>query len=354
MIIVLSFLNLIFGVGGVSAVSGVDITITGTIGDYSSDVHLRTDSNSDSGLDAYDMIAPSSPSDYASFYSDITSESLAVDSWDGSARTINLVYDVPEGQSGNVVFSWNDIDGSTYTSSLTITGGASNVNMISDSDNSQVYIAGDDSDIYVTIAIGNVAVATTPGGNTGGSTGGGGGVSVPKTVTQPPIDIILNVKSDKLLFDASIVVNDDFKTIQEGDKMKSLINLIPMGKEPYLDVKLTYSIKNLQGKEFSVGESETILVSGQKNFEKEFSTQSLPAGDYILELELEYETEPGKFAVATSSSQFKVEKREEEKLFSFSSYKTIFFVLGGGVLILIVLIIIVIARGNKRIKKKSK
>ncbi len=59
------------GVSGVMAVSSVNIKITGTINDYTSDVWLRTDSNAGSlaTLDAYDMPAPDSPSGYSKFYS---------------------------------------------------------------------------------------------------------------------------------------------------------------------------------------------------------------------------------------------------------------------------------------------
>lgn len=169
------FLIMVFGVSGVLAVSGVNLKITGTIGDYTSDVRLRTDSNAGAGntFDGYDMIAPDSPSDYSKFYSSsITGVTAAsIDSWEEAERDITLIYDVPtsETSGGDVVFSWNDIASSVdYTASFSITGDVSNLDMVSDADNTYVYSAGDASDIYITIKIENVPV---DGG------GGGGAVS---------------------------------------------------------------------------------------------------------------------------------------------------------------------------------
>ena len=65
------FLTMFFGVSGVlGAATGVDVTITGTRDDYTSDVILRPDSNAgtDDAFDAYDMPAPDSPDDFSKFY----------------------------------------------------------------------------------------------------------------------------------------------------------------------------------------------------------------------------------------------------------------------------------------------
>ena len=138
--------------------------------------------------------------------------------------------------------------------------------------------------------------------------------------------------------------------------MESTINLIPMGKEPYLDITLKYNIKGADGRETGIKESETILVEGQKNFKKEFATQSLAPGDYILELELIYETSPGKFAVAIASSHFTISSGETQGLSSFVSsslgnYKFIIAGLFLGTIVLIGIILLVINKTKKRVIK---
>ena len=123
--------------------------------------------------------------------------------------------------------------------------------------------------------------------------------------------ISINVNTKELLFDAGIVIPDELKMINIGDKLSSQITLIPMGENPRLDVTLNYLIKNYEGQTF-LTESETILVEGQKTFKKEFSTQNLPAGNYVLALELIYPN-----GVATSSSHFEVKSKETPKSNSF-------------------------------------
>ncbi|MEK6936012.1 MAG: hypothetical protein AABW67_04430 [Nanoarchaeota archaeon] len=336
----------------VLAVSSVSLRITGVVGDYSSRVTLRTDSNAGTGLDAYDMQAPSAPSSYSSFYSSITSASLAVDSWNPVARDVSLIYDIPTGQSGSVAFSWNQVTGTNYKAYFSITGDVTRRDMGDYS--SYTYSALSDADIYVTIELEDYPTSsTTPG--TGGSSGGGGGGGA--VVTQPAINIILNGTGGTLLFDAGIFITDKFRSLNVGEKMESTINLIPMGKEPYLDVTLKYNIKGADGRDTGIKESDTILIEGQKNFKKEFATQSLTPGDYILELELIYETSPGKFAVATASSHFTVSSGKEQGLSNFvasslGNYKFIVAALFLGTIILIVIILLVINKTKKIVIKR--
>ena len=350
-IILFTFMFMVGGVLG--AASGVNLKITGTIGDYTDDVRLRTDSSSTINLDSYDMLERTSPSGGASFYSLITGGSLAIDSWDEADRNdIELYYDVPSGVSGNVVFSWNDISGSTYTSSMTISGEV--INMVSDSDNAYTYSATDGESIYIVIDIGTPASPTTPTTTAPSGGGGGGGGAAPTTVTQPPINIIYGLTPNKLLFDVEMVISDEFHSIFEGDKMQSSINLIPMGVNPNLDVFLTYTIKNLQGKEFPVGKGETIKITGQESLDEIFNTAMLPPGDYVLELELKYDSDPSdatKFEFAYASSQFRVEAREAVEeggiLIFLSNYKIILLALGIGMIVLIILIIVVITKTKR-------
>jgi len=177
----------------VCSLSDVNLRITGVIGDYSSQVNLITNDNAESGIDAYDLQSPGYPDTQSNFYSSISSQSLAVDFWDESERDLNLIYDVPTGQSGYVVFSWNDISSNAdYTATFSITGDVTNLDMKSDSDNQYLYPASDDSDIYITINIDNVATTQTiTTTTTSGGGGGGGGSAKPETIklSQEFIDV---------------------------------------------------------------------------------------------------------------------------------------------------------------------
>jgi hypothetical protein len=166
-------------------------------------------------------------------------------------------------------------------------------------------------------------------------------------VNSKEILVSINVKTKELLFDASIVVPEDYKRIAPGTNLNSQITLIPMGEEPRLDVTLNYVVKDYDGKTYR-SESETILVEGQKTFTKEFYTKDLPTGNYLLGLELVYPN-----GVATSSSHFEVYSEEEARI-----KKATFF---GSLILLIAIIglaIGIIIRYKKQqrlfIKKRKK
>ncbi len=112
--------------------------------------------------------------------------------------------------------------------------------------------------------------------------------------------LAVNVKSQKLLFDAMIVIPDSSKQIKPNSKVNAQVTLIPMGDNPRVDVTLNYIVKDYNGKVY-LKESETVLVDQQKSFKKQFYTKDLPTGNYILGLELVYPN-----GVATSSSHFEI------------------------------------------------
>jgi len=141
--------------------------------------------------------------------------------------------------------------------------------------------------------------------------------------------VTLNVNTKELLFDAKIMIPDELKIINKGDKLKTKITLIPLG-EAGLDVTLEYMISDFSGKIF-LSESETIKVNENLTFTKEFATNNLPVGDYILGLEVIYEEK-----VATTSVNFKV---IEKGLLTLSG-NSILLILGIAVIILILLILI--------------
>jgi len=148
--------------------------------------------------------------------------------------------------------------------------------------------------------------------------------------------VSLNVRSKELLFDAMIVVPDIDKEVIPGEKLGAQVTLIPMGEKPRVDVTLNYFIKDFEGKTYST-ESETILVEDQVSFKKEFYTENLPGGSYIIGLELVY---PG--GVATSSSYFEVRAGPYIDLIA------LLLIVVVGIIMLIILLLILIVRYKKQ------
>jgi len=109
-----------------------------------------------------------------------------------------------------------------------------------------------------------------------------------------------------------------------------------MGEKPRVDVTLNYFIKDFEGKTYST-ESETILVEDQVSFKKEFYTENLPGGSYIIGLELVY---PG--GVATSSSYFEVRAGPYIDLIA------LLLIVVVGIIMLIILLLILIVRYKKQ------
>ena len=159
------------------------------------------------------------------------------------------------------------------------------------------------------------------------------------------IYVSVNVNTKELLFDAGIMIPEEYKSINEGDKLVSQVTLIPMGENPRVDVTLSYIIKDFEGRTFFT-ESETILIDSQKTFKKEFATQNLPAGNYVLGLELVYSN-----GVATSTSHFKIMKKEK---FIVSNYLYVVLLFLGGGIIIIVIMTLWIIRKYKNIRRLKK
>ncbi len=359
------FISILILVGSISLVSAaLNLKITGVINDYNADLWIKDNANAGSGFDPYDFLITSSPNDYSTFSSTVSGNSLAIDSWSfgSTSRTFNLVYHVSSAQTGTFGLSWSsgaissgtyDVDLEYYgTDSSYATQVGSDVDMSSSSSYTSPSLDGE-SDIYVRVIVAPPATTTSDETTSSSSSGGGGGGTV---VQQPDVIISLDLSSPELLFDASIVLTDKFRAINEGDIIESQITLLPMIVEnPQVDVTLSYSIKNFEGREFPVGESETILVTGQKSFKKQFATSNLPPGNYILSLELKYPTgiTDGitSYAIATSTSQFEVKSKEFGVPIS-QKYKSMTIILGVGIFFLILLIIVVLI-SYKKIKKKK-
>ncbi|MBU2503988.1 MAG: hypothetical protein KJ879_02960 [Nanoarchaeota archaeon] len=135
--------------------------------------------------------------------------------------------------------------------------------------------------------------------------------------------VTLNVYEGSLLFDSNIVVLNRDYTAFQGDKLDTLVTLIPVGEPTRVDITLNYKIIDYSNKIFFT-KVETLFVGDVTELKRSFDTGALPSGSYILSLELIY---PG--GVAPSSAHFIIAGRE------------IPAILGKMVVVLIVLILLV-------------
>lgn len=152
------------------------------------------------------------------------------------------------------------------------------------------------------------------------------------------IPISISTQSKETIFDVSSTVID--RTIQDGDDVKVQIDLLPVG-ERGIDITLKYSIKDFKG-EVYYENSETFYVNGPMSFVKEFPTDKLVRGDYVLATEMIY---LGGFASA--SSQFEV---IDESIFGGFrlTLGTMFLI---GVVLVILLIVVILSFRLRKIKK---
>ena len=146
------------------------------------------------------------------------------------------------------------------------------------------------------------------------------------------IPVFLHVTSNPLWFDSNIIVlNKDYK-VSRGGTLKTSVGLIPQGEKSRLDVTLNYEIKDVSGKIY-LTKSETVLVTDKMDFERDFGTGMLPAGSYIITLDLVY---PG--GVAPSSARFEVVPMTAGSLLGAILFFLIFLILVVAIIIIIILI----------------
>jgi hypothetical protein len=121
--------------------------------------------------------------------------------------------------------------------------------------------------------------------------------------TGKVIIIDRNVSQPEYLFDASVFILD--KQITWGESVIAQVDLEEVRASQPVEVKVHYEIRNSYGSLY-LEEEEGFEVENEKRYVKEFSSESLIPGDYILGLEVHY---PGAFAV--SSTQFSVVSESE-------------------------------------------
>jgi hypothetical protein len=102
------------------------------------------------------------------------------------------------------------------------------------------------------------------------------------------------------LFDAKLLIKDEFKVVEFKDELQTEITLIPFGliDGEHISVTLNYIIKDFDNNIlFTL--SESLDVFDEITFNKNFDLGRLPPGTYVIGLELEYSN-----GVAVASDNF--------------------------------------------------
>ena len=166
-----------------------------------------------------------------------------------------------------------------------------------------------------------------------------GKIIVTSGSARKEILVTINVKTEKSLFDVTLLIPRTMRSMMAGRNLDAQINLLQMGIKEKMDVTLNYIIKDFSGKIY-LTESETIAVYDQKSFNKEFHTEEFLTGDYVLGIELIYPD-----GVAVASSQFKIKEK-----FKIETKEAIMIALSL-VLIFVFILIVVIIKRYKKIEK---
>ncbi len=143
------------------------------------------------------------------------------------------------------------------------------------------------------------------------------------------VPVIIGTKTENFLFDTSVFLSDEFRKIRTGGNVVAQFNLKEINTDEKVDVVARYVIKDFEGNKY-YDDSETYFVQIEKEYTKEFPTQELSEGKYVLGFEVSY---PGAFAV--SSATFDVESPEIK-----IGYKIISGIIIGIVIILVLIWII--------------
>jgi len=274
----------------VSATANLSVKLTGTINNYSSDFYFKVDSNSNNGVDVYDMLSPSDPgSDVPVLYSSVDGNNIAIDSDSEKNRTVNLTYTLPESQSGILSFSWASLSGSGYNGSFVYYGADDSYSSPITTYNMRDYSSytgtvDGETDIYVRIIINTQnegsAVDNTNTDNANTASPGGGGNTgstspTPSSESNPSVGAVSGSVSGQIFAGESYVASVNLKnSFSVRKQVKLSIDFNPKGmfsleeSEIYIDPgkekPMRIKITPLPGVEPGTYTAVVLVKSGDK------------------------------------------------------------------------------------------
>ena len=121
--VIILFINA-FTLSSVSA-EELNLKITATINNLTSDAYLKTNNRAIDDIDGYDFGTINLPSTYSLLYTTGSGDNLIIDTWNWSgARNLNLTFLLDSANAGTLLFSWPLMTGS-YSGNFTYCGTSS-------------------------------------------------------------------------------------------------------------------------------------------------------------------------------------------------------------------------------------
>lgn len=128
-----------------------------------------------------------------------------------------------------------------------------------------------------------------------------GEIEVTADGIKKSVNVVIEVESQQVLFDAKISIPPEYREVEPGDNLRAQITLLSIGQPRKVDVIATYIIKDKRGNVIYES-SETFAVDNQASFVKSFKIPgTLQPDDYLVVIEVRYEN-----SFAVSSELFKV------------------------------------------------
>jgi len=124
-----------------------------------------------------------------------------------------------------------------------------------------------------------------------------GNIAVVYSGKAKNIPVVIGTKTENFLFDTSVFLSDAFKKMIPGSVLTAQFNLKEVNANEKVDVVANYVIKDFEGNKY-YEDSETYFVQGEKEYTKEFPTETLRDGKYVLGFEVTY---PGAFAISSAT-----------------------------------------------------
>ena len=162
-------------------------------------------------------------------------------------------------------------------------------------------------------------------------------------------DVILDIKSDQVLFDVSMDIPSAYKTLERGEPLLAQLTLFNVGVARDVDVLVTYLIKDTTGMVVSE-ESESFAVISERSYVHEFALPELETGKYLASAEVRYEN-----SFAVSSDTFSIVDKGPGAIARIAGRNATFFIallVLAGILYMVVSSIIVKKGKEKKFKKK--
>jgi len=108
--------------------------------------------------------------------------------------------------------------------------------------------------------------------------------------------VVLTVRSEKLLFDISLEISDEFRKISVGKNVSASISIYNLDELLEAgEINATYLIKDFSGNVL-YEDSEILFVEDRTNYNYVYPTDFLSAGEYVIAVENIYQ---GGFAVSS-------------------------------------------------------